>query len=1237
MSWGRTPDSYLLPRIGLDVEDSVVLRARHNLIPNPAPRPTVTGLTGWNATEAGGTQLVFEETAGGGIHYEATADAGGAQLSVHWNDATQLPVVGWERYALALAGLDVVSLPDVNGFLRLALLWFDSVGTPLEGTAFGAALTLGTHNEGAPGTRLIGTAPSAAAYVRAALMHNTVDDTGSATALEWTSGRWMLEPLGPPPPVVPGAVVNLVTAPTLGHCVPADPAGGGDGFQDGSGWAEHVGGHDPGAGPVVWANTGAWTATRRPGGRSRRHAITSGAVTLPGTMYKGFVGSYINPAGQSGFACVPGEVFGFADVVNVIAAGPVGDPGAWLEMVWYYYDGDPAHTVVIRHDNSAHLLTPEAVALGVRRLSMTGTCPEGANVLQCVSVLATSEPGVELDFYADSAIVVRLDSEDDPLPAWFDGDTRDAGWDGVPGYSTSRRPGVDAVVPGASFDGDTPRASWVGEPGGSASTIPVYGPGWLSGAAVGSWSLDREMVASTIPGNIRQRTGLSIGAASAAVRPTGQGTGQGMRATPWAKTPAKRVTTGLAATLYAEAPGALGGDRLPLGAWVTDETDGALSGEDVSVELLEASYVARDVPPLLPPYAVAPFTPGMPVDPVWPISRLLEQVGFPATPRPSSPDATLLVVPMDGAIHATSQSAGGAYVVSGVVGGGWSRLGERGLLAGGSGSSITAVSALHTVPISSRLAQSGAVVYTLDVVGTVYLVDVVQSQLVRVVNDPDTGTHTIAVSNDLTAVKDVQVFAPGGSEVWPDRVQIEISRTGSIGNWTELCARARSGPDAAWSAASIDTAAGSIGPDYQEAPRVVGGATVPGVSGIAGSPPPGRFAAVAISTDADDPGLWAPPKAILQPLSGDAGGDAGLPWTPAGIDVWEAIQDAASAYGAAVIVDLAGMARVLTPADLAGATDAPGSADPIDVGAELDDLPWTLDPEDTADRVAVTYTPPAITTAVVGSTALAPIVWQADDVVEIAAGATVTIPAVFDGRAAVGICTRFITPEGDPSAWWSQSSNLVAFDTPDGTGTPLAGSLVDASVVQTSPTTATVTVINRTSGTVYLVDGNGEPCLILRARLVATYDTPQLVERGAAAEDAVRPLEVDLTPWVQSKDQSQAIADRLWGRLVGGGLWKASSVRCRLDWSLDIGQVRPLVHEGSGLGVQALITKVHYDGGPGQIAQSLDLVLVPWTYADHAAAWATDAPGASYADHAAAWGPTRTYADFAIDPLRTGA
>lgn len=754
--------------------------------------------------------------------------------------------------------------------------------------------------------------------------------------------------------------------------------------------------------------------------------------------------------------------------------------------------------------------------------------------------------------------------------------------------------------------------------------ISVAGTGWLTGAAVGSWTLDRELVSSTIPGNIRERNGLSIGAASVNVRPL-------VRATPWSTVAATKVESGLPATLYAQASD---GTTKQLGAWVTDETDGSISSEAVDVDLLEASFVGRDLPQTLPAYEHPPFDPEMPVDPVWTIARLLEQAGFPSVPRPN-PATTLLAIPMDGAIHASMQPpSGGNYTTSGLVQDGWQNLGADGPIAGGSGSWVRAIATASAggTPTISRLRSGQPIYFTLDVVGTVHILDFAQEFLLEITNNGTTAS--VFVSNTLGVGSTIVTFPAGQSADWPNRVQIEFKRVaanpfGVVGGgleWDSATVRGRSSSSAAWSSTRTNTVNNPpAGGDGIEMLQVVGGVAVPDVPGIGASPPPGQFASVAISTDPDDPLLWTPRRAILKPL----GGDSGLPFIPEGIDTWQAVQDVASANLGAVIIDLDGMARVLDKDDLAGVGSV---GDPIDVGAEWEDLGWTLDPEDSADRLEVSYTPPSIANSDPGSTTLAPVAWDAEDIVRVNAGETLTLPVTFSNRAAVGVLGTFIVPDGSPSPWWSQASSIVAFDNPDAVGLPIAGTLLQASATQTSATTAVIKVRNEHTVPIYLVDGNGDPCLILRARTVATFETAQMLSRGASAEDAERPLAVNLTPWAQSQQQAELISNYLWDRISGGALWKASSVRCRLDWSLDIGQVRPIAHPRTGLAANVLITKVHYDGDDGQIAQSLDLVLIPWTYADFAETWPTQ----TYAQFAIAQG-SRTYADFAADPLWTGA
>ena len=418
---------------------------RRNLLYNPRP----IGIKGWQGSVSDATLTTFAES-GGVLSFEAIATSPGAQMGVLWNDATQLHVRENERYAFTLEGIDVITLPD--GAFRLVVLWYDSLSAPVS-TTFGSALSVGTYAAGDPLLRIVEIAPEDAAYASVSLLWNG-DDT--STPLEFTATGFLFEPLGPVAAPIPGAIVNLVTAPTFEHCQPQTPPGGpgtgGDGWPDGTGWVQHEGGAD---GAVVWETQDSWTATGRVAGKSRRASLTADSVTLPNGL-KGFIGSYVLPVGQPGWVVAPGETYTWTAALNILAAGPNGDPGAFLEMFWYYYDGDPLNTIQIRQDNSDGIYTPSAVALGVQTLTMTKTCPVGANLLQLTSVMGSGTTGAIMDFYTDCAILTQTAV----LANWFDGDSDDSGWDGMPGYSTSRNPGIDARVPGVWFDGDALGAQW---------------------------------------------------------------------------------------------------------------------------------------------------------------------------------------------------------------------------------------------------------------------------------------------------------------------------------------------------------------------------------------------------------------------------------------------------------------------------------------------------------------------------------------------------------------------------------------------------------------------------------------------------------------------------------------------------------------------------------------------------------------------------------------------------------
>ncbi|HWJ11827.1 MAG TPA: hypothetical protein VNS46_20770 [Nocardioides sp.] len=758
----------------------------------------------------------------------------------------------------------------------------------------------------------------------------------------------------------------------------------------------------------------------------------------------------------------------------------------------------------------------------------------------------------------------------------------------------------------------TPDAYTLPEIKFDAQTAPL----WLSNAAVTSFTLERELVASVVPGTLRQRGGLSIGAASAKLRNTASPV-----ATPWATSPVKRVeVTDKTFGMYAVD----GAERLNLGTWALDPSSGSLAAGTVDVELIEAQYVARKKVQALPPYGADPFTENSPVDPCWIIGQMARRAGFYPTPWPSiSPS---LHVPCDGAFQADEKLAGwGEYTLSGEVTG-WEVLPGDVAVGGASGSFFSAASLNFSM--ARFYWQTGSPVFlTLNVVGTVYVHDAASGWQLRIVNDYATATHTIAVCNtgdgNFTAPA---TFIPGQTPHWPNRVQVQMQRlwNAPTNEWILFAATARSAPSGAlWSPAAVDPTDHTPAGQDVELIYCLGGVDQPDV-GIVDAPP-GQFAAFQMNGWQPPPTAWTASKAHLKPL----GGDVGLPWAPADMDTWTVIQNVASAWLGAVIMG-DGVLEMLDRNDLAGAND---TGEITDIGQEWTDLPWTLDPHDRADRVEVTFTPPELRKSTPGSTTLAPEAWRAQDVITVPALQSITIPAALENRAAVGIFPTFIQP-GAPDAHWSQSSNIFVFNNPEGAGSPLPIETITARATQTSATTANITVTNKTGSPVYLVDGNGEPGLILRARSVVTYETPQVITRGAIETNAINPLAIDLTPWVQREQDAVAIADYLWSRVSGAGLWKVGSVRCRLDWSHTIGKILRLVHSQTGLEAKALITKVAYDGQPGETTQVLDLVLLPWTWGDVDALTATSPALDTWAEFDAAYAG-RTWTNFDADPLWT--
>lgn len=406
---------------------------RRNIIPNPQP----VGTTGWAATESNATRVAFNNT-GSALHYKATATAAGCQAGILWNDPSQIAVRAGENYGLTLKA-DILSRPAV-GAVQAVVLWKGADGVTPVASWFSNSMLAGlTH------VREIVTAPAGAYHASVALLYLTsgavTPDT--VTPFEWSVSEVLLEPLGPPPAADPAAIVNHVANPSLEY---------GDDF-----WYPHNHNADALPGSTWEIQTGGLTDAK-----SMRHTITATSGIIPGTTFYGFIGSYVG----SLYSVEPGDVLEWRCDTNVLA-GPTSGPGIFLEIFFYYYDGDPAHTVMVQHTNGESIDQP-LVLDEEQTLTMVATCPEGANAAQVTVVMASGEPDALLDFHAGRGMLTINQS---PIDHFFDGDSFEAGWDGLPGKSISRDPGRSARVPGSWFSGDTFGAQWEGSSQQSMSTL----------------------------------------------------------------------------------------------------------------------------------------------------------------------------------------------------------------------------------------------------------------------------------------------------------------------------------------------------------------------------------------------------------------------------------------------------------------------------------------------------------------------------------------------------------------------------------------------------------------------------------------------------------------------------------------------------------------------------------------------------------------------------------------------
>lgn len=727
---------------------------------------------------------------------------------------------------------------------------------------------------------------------------------------------------------------------------------------------------------------------------------------------------------------------------------------------------------------------------------------------------------------------------------------------------------------------------------------------------VGSWSTERELTGSALPGNLRGAGALSIGTASFEVAQT-------PRRTPWnpdlgTRLEPKSQDVDLVAVYDDETPGSFIRSGTDLGAWRTSPISGSLIDPALGVDLVERSYIGREQPQRVWMDTLRQGAFGFdtdqrtpyPVDPIWVVSQLAAQMGYFEVPPPVP--SAIFAVPFQGG----AQDVGGDHFAAVFLN--WNQdnqgpITEYNRSTGALGAAGTPFLALYYHPNAYNekpLFQDGrSVYYTLNVVGDAQI----NTLAGRISIDRTTG---------LLWVDDPQGQVPPESEYlqigWddnnPHRIQVECQALVSYDTlgtmfWRGFRARSRTTPDSwtNWAQINYPTPRPIPWPTY-----ITVGFDYPG-SSISG---------LQVTTEAD-PGLWAKPNARFSML----GGSMDTVWFSEDTDVWTAIQDVCKSYAGSAWIALDRALVVRNRSEMAGVGQVPRR---VNVDRDFEDIGWTIDPSDTADRVEVTYRPIDYADQT-GTPPVSPIAWEASDVIEIGPRQTVEVVAELENPIAFDYAAEWWYPAWSSQAVLSEYSVWSALPNRDGTGAQPPDTALRVEVQPVSSGRAIIRVTNTTNNRLFTVDRNGQPALIMKTARRADQNVPVVVSRGLPGDVAQQPFQIDLGRHVQRLEDAEALADYLWARL-SAGLWRAESVRVALDWSYDLGDV--LLLDYGDLQTKALVTKVTLTGSAGEVQQKLDLAVLPPTWDDFDAVW----EGFTWNDFDDTWAG-RTWNDFDRDPV----
>lgn len=302
---------------------------------------------------------------------------------------------------------------------------------------------------------------------------------------------------------------------------------------------------------------------------------------------------------------------------------------------------------------------------------------------------------------------------------------------------------------------------------------------------------------------------------------------------------------------------------------------------------------------------------------------------------------------------------------------------------------------------------------------------------------------------------------------------------------------------------------------------------------------------------------------------------------------WEVIQDAARSTMGGAWMDETGTVVYRNRESLRSGTPV----ETVVAEERLDTLAWETSVEDVADRVELSYTPADVQVSSQARITL----FQASEPYFVSRNSSIRVVADIDGTT--DNIANFLpiwdtTTAGDDG---TRMSRWAASTSRDAGGERPASNAITIRATLEGPSRISLRITNRTDQDLWMVDGNGRPCVIVRSTILIAPGEAQSMASGAAEDRSITAFSFDAGTWVQDPATAQEMLDWLTNQTATAEP-VIPNVGVKPDLARQLGDIVVVTDEVTRLRSKALVTATRIAGSNTGYTQQLTMALLAETF-----------------------------------------